>query len=57
MMKEKSQERYEAITNSRRKKKKVVQKGHVNKVSHDDAGQYNYLIITTEELKHKEMTK
>ena len=38
MMKEKSQESYEAITNSRRKKKKGVQKGHVNKVSHDDAG-------------------
>ena len=31
MMKEKSQERYEAITNSRKTKKKVVQKGHVNK--------------------------
>ena len=57
MMKEKPQERYEAITNSRRKKKKVVQKGHVNKVSHDDAGQHNYLIITTDELKHKEITK
>ena len=27
MMKEKSQERYEAITNSRKTKKKVVQKG------------------------------